>query len=1281
MRVISPVPNVPQSTLNQFVEPAPAEWEGREFSPVDASPTPQQLQCLDSSTGPLTGQPYLATSSSSVAAGAGSKQFATQAGLGYAVGDRVRVSAASAYMEGLVTSYSGTTLVVNVDRVVGAGTLASWNIGVAGGRLIHPLRDAVRQQDAGGNPLGLENAVVLNGPTEILTRAAATFYLAAHPPAKAFSSLPPPSKETATALANLSVTGRGTYTLFCKAPPQDAALVPLVQARLAAGGVTAATADVQAAVKTALDRAYAVAGALRGAYPARVAARAPLGWIAVSGEDDPPHRPVNQASVNYTYHDITVTVPSHPNLPVATRFFIAPAPPPPVAKPVLSGSQVVGVLNPNAGKRVAPVDPEPAIPDGNRVILFLHGAGSNAEEVAALIKPLLDAGARLGSSFSIVSLDLPSTGYSTMLKHEDVAPLAATTYPTVTSSGLPIATPILQFIEDFVVAFVNELDTQTPVKSRFAGVIGGSLGGNLGLRLGERVVRQPADCAWLATGGIVSWSAASVWPPMVWILELFPDQSLAGASVAETAVSRAAASSIAGFTTPMIPPFPDLMPPLPSQWFGDSWPYKKAFLASAASGVGSESYNSHLRRWWPRVDCEQLVFSHMGRLEPSAPTQLAVSSTASQLLISGHDDNYPHPELLWGQVVDLVLKDLAAYILQKYGTDIAVVTANVGVLPFWDNLLFGLSGGTVPPGTLEAVIAFFANLFGIGVGAGDVALHKLPPIPRIYDNSIALAGLMSATPGRCLFLQATGHSVHDERPSYLAGEIARFLTHGAPTRPAACASANGSLDLFVVGADGSLRHKYQVVGTGGYVKPLAAAHVRWSDWVAVGGLAVSGSPALCLSGDKLTLMIVGTDGALHSMQQTTASGPGPNDDGVWSGWASHGGAFIGSPALGQHLGGALEVFVVGSDGALHNMRQAAPNAAWSAPTSLGGSFSATTPAVGRSGSSDVLEVMVVGKDGHLHHTWQIGAGWAPWYDHGGSFTGPAAIGRRGSDGALVVVVVGTDGQLYRKTQNAPNGGWSDWSALGGSLHGAPTLCTSGKLLEVMVVGTDGHLHHMWENSPGVWSPWFDHGGSFASSPILAQRAVGGSTAAPAGSAVDGALEVFCLGTDDWLWHKLQSAPNSGWGAWLSDVALYHLYLPGGLAADRHFYTTSQDERQQLLKSGWVDKAVAGYGLPAPAQGATPVPTPLFRWHKQLTNDHFYTTSPSDPGFGYVREGVVCYVYGSAADGANPLHAFYRSGIGALGQDHFYTVNDGTPGGYGPDTPPVACWVGSGLELP
>ena len=81
------------------------------------------------------GAGYYATSTTSLAIGTGSKAFTTQSGLAYSVGARVRASSAadtSNYMEGLVTSYSGTTLTVNVTRTSGSGTLADWNINLAG---------------------------------------------------------------------------------------------------------------------------------------------------------------------------------------------------------------------------------------------------------------------------------------------------------------------------------------------------------------------------------------------------------------------------------------------------------------------------------------------------------------------------------------------------------------------------------------------------------------------------------------------------------------------------------------------------------------------------------------------------------------------------------------------------------------------------------------------------------------------------------------------------------------------------------------------------------------------------------------------------------------------------------------------------------------------------------------------------------------------------------------------------------------------------------------------
>jgi FAD binding domain/D-arabinono-1,4-lactone oxidase len=315
-------------------------------------------------------------------------------------------------------------------------------------------------------------------------------------------------------------------------------------------------------------------------------------------------------------------------------------------------------------------------------------------------------------------------------------------------------------------------------------------------------------------------------------------------------------------------------------------------------------------------------------------------------------------------------------------------------------------------------------------------------------------------------------------------------------------SADGRLELFAVGKSG-LDHIWQTSTTVGG---------PWSGWFGHGG-SVKGSPALCRGGDKSDLMVLGTDDALWHIWQTSANGG-------WSGWFRHGGSFSGSPALGQHVGGALEVFIVGRDGTLSNKRQSAPNTGWSDWTSLGGTC-VGTPAVGRSGNQDLLEVMVIGTDGGLQHRWQTAGGWSSWFNHGGHFAGAPALARRGTDGALEVMAIGTDGHLYHKWQSSPGSGWSSWFDHGGSVLGAPSLALSGSSLEVMAVGTDGALWHKWQTAPGGgWSSWFSHGGAYVGSPFLARRG-------------DGALEVFVLGKDGNLWHKWQGAPNGGWSAWLS----------------------------------------------------------------------------------------------------------------------------------------------------
>jgi hypothetical protein len=109
------------------------------------------------------GPGYLATTTSTATLGLGVQTFTTQSGLAYLPNDRVRISYdGTDYMEGLVLSYSGTTLIIKVDRYIGAGTYAQWNIGIAGDVGSAGPTGAT---GVGGGPTGPTGATGITGPT------------------------------------------------------------------------------------------------------------------------------------------------------------------------------------------------------------------------------------------------------------------------------------------------------------------------------------------------------------------------------------------------------------------------------------------------------------------------------------------------------------------------------------------------------------------------------------------------------------------------------------------------------------------------------------------------------------------------------------------------------------------------------------------------------------------------------------------------------------------------------------------------------------------------------------------------------------------------------------------------------------------------------------------------------------------------------------------------------------------------------------------------------------
>lgn len=115
--------------------------------------------------------------------------------------------------------------------------------------------------------------------------------------------------------------------------------------------------------------------------------------------------------------------------------------------------------------RLPPPVLTPRIPADHEVILFLHGHSSGAEEAVEIIPKLLKEGMERNKKYSIIAFDLPNNGYSQTFDHTSVAPTEASTYPQLPTDRGPIAAPILDFIEDFVVEFVDALDAVSPIKS------------------------------------------------------------------------------------------------------------------------------------------------------------------------------------------------------------------------------------------------------------------------------------------------------------------------------------------------------------------------------------------------------------------------------------------------------------------------------------------------------------------------------------------------------------------------------------------------------------------------------------------------------------------------------------------------------------------------------------------------------------------------------------------------------------------------------------------------
>jgi acylphosphatase len=435
---------------------------------------------------------------------------------------------------------------------------------------------------------------------------------------------------------------------------------------------------------------------------------------------------------------------------------------------------------------------------------------------------------------------------------------------------------------------------------------------------------------------------------------------------------------------------------------------------------------------------------------------------------------------------------------------VMLMTAHSGSLFSYTSAFEGIAGTTLPVQNIAELQWCNETLEAYTIAAcGNYPQTPLTQFTEINIRTGATAPAISWTPVNRVADCGQHAVVVSNSPSY--GEVDLYYSGRLADLEACVASRNqdGRLEVFGVGTDNGLWHKWQTTPGG-----------AWSGWASLGGVITCEPEAARNADGRIELFARGTDNALWHKWQTAPSNG-------WSGWASLGGILYSDPAIGHNADGRLEVFVRGTDDALWHKWQTSPGGAWSGWASLGGIIT-SEPVVARNADGR-MEVFARGTDGALWHIWQTvpNGGWSGWASLGGVITSDPSI-LNNHDGRMEIFVRGTDNALWHKWQTAPSNGWSGWASLGGTITSDP-ICgrNADGRLEVFARGTDNALWHKWQTSPGgAWSGWASLGGIITSMPTVTNDA-------------DGRLEIFARGTDNALWHIWQTAPSNGWSGWAS----------------------------------------------------------------------------------------------------------------------------------------------------
>jgi pimeloyl-ACP methyl ester carboxylesterase len=237
---------------------------------------------------------------------------------------------------------------------------------------------------------------------------------------------------------------------------------------------------------------------------------------------------------------------------------------------------------------------------------------------------------------TVISMDLPGMGYAT----SPIDP-EQSSFPSAAETSYPSAFPNLDFIEKFVLAFVDALDPLISLKRRLTAIVGGSLGGHMGLRL----TRRSRELPWLKH--VVSWSPISVGPSLAnrWIIgRLVKRRASRPAGMTEAVSEDPAMDSRCRYfnrvfnkPTAAIGPL-TILPPQPRLWYREDWqPCKELYIAGSRL-ERREIYRPAFRQWHWRVGLECTIYSFLDP-EPGQTSPRYLSMTVPTLLAAGSEDD------------------------------------------------------------------------------------------------------------------------------------------------------------------------------------------------------------------------------------------------------------------------------------------------------------------------------------------------------------------------------------------------------------------------------------------------------------------------------------------------------------------------------------------------------------------------------------------------------------------------------------------------------------------